>query len=183
MSSSLRIATSALRPSARSLSRCASVGSAVRHHSTTRVPEHNNNNNNNNSFTATTASWARTVRETMAELNEVLSGRLEPLDSSLDLQKGGPGTKSSPTPVPSVSEERVVGCACGDDHSGVQWILLKHGKVEECGNCGNFFELVLQDDAECGSSTTSSNTTWSCKITNVFTIVKVAGLKFFLKMH
>jgi len=167
MSSSLRLAASSLRPSARSLTRTATK---VRPHSTTRIPEHNSPS----LATTTASSWARTVKETMAELNEVLSGRLEPLDSSLDLQKGGPGTKSSPTPVPSVSEERVVGCACGDDHSDVQWILLKHGQVEECGNCGNHFELVLQQEDV--KSVTSPDATWSCKITNVFTFGRVAGL-------
>jgi len=96
----------------------------------------------------------------MAELNELLTGRIESLNSSFDLQEGGPGTKSSPIPVPSVSEERVVGCACGDANN-VQWIVLRHGHVEECGSCGNHFELLLKDDVEdmTSSTMTSSHAT------------------------
>lgn len=145
MSSTLRLATSALRPStarsaraARSVVRqCTKVCSQA--HSTASVPP-------NNSYTSipTTTTWNTNV---VKELDEVLAGRLEALDPKyVDLQKGRPGTRSSPIPVPSEVAERVVGCACGGEETAVQWILVKHGHVNECGSCGNCFELVLQQN-------------------------------------
>jgi len=91
----------------------------------------------------------------MQELDEILAGRLEPLKSRyVDLQKGRPGTRLSPIPVPSDVGERLVGCACGDNDA-VEWVVAKQGHVSECGNCGNCFQLVLKSQNDDVTMTSS----------------------------
>lgn len=74
------------------------------------------------------------------EHEAILDGVLDPffLEAPLVPQ----GTKSNPTLVPSMYEERIIGCGCDEESNTVTWIILKKGKVQRCLNCGSCFQLV-----------------------------------------
>lgn len=73
------------------------------------------------------------------ELEAILSGNPDPFD--LSIKKGVPGTKEAPTLVPSMYDERIVGCVCEEDSTSINWMVLKKGEAIRCA-CGNVFQLV-----------------------------------------
>lgn len=73
------------------------------------------------------------------ELEAILAGNPDPFN--LNVTKGVPGTKEAPTLVPSMYEERIIGCVCEEDSTSIAWMVLKKGPSVRC-KCGNFFELV-----------------------------------------
>ncbi|XP_070556721.1 cytochrome c oxidase subunit 5B, mitochondrial-like [Ptychodera flava] len=52
-----------------------------------------------------------------------------------------PGTKTSPTLVPSVFEKRIIGCICEEDATTINWMWLEKGSAQRC-DCGHYFELT-----------------------------------------
>ncbi|XP_077991294.1 cytochrome c oxidase subunit 5B, mitochondrial-like [Glandiceps talaboti] len=52
-----------------------------------------------------------------------------------------PGTKLTPTPVPSIFEKRIIGCICEEDATTINWMWLHKGDAQRC-DCGHFFELT-----------------------------------------
>lgn len=73
------------------------------------------------------------------ELEAILAGNPDPFD--LSIKKGAPGTRETPTLVPSMYEERIIGCVCEEDSTSINWMVLKKGEAARCA-CGNFFQLV-----------------------------------------
>ncbi|XP_065916615.1 cytochrome c oxidase subunit 5B, mitochondrial-like [Dysidea avara] len=60
---------------------------------------------------------------------------------NMKIPEGPGGTRGKPTLVPSMFEERIVGCICERNHHGHQWFLLKMGPAQRC-LCGHYFQLV-----------------------------------------
>jgi len=73
------------------------------------------------------------------ELEAILAGNPDPFN--LNVTKGVPGTREIPTLVPSMFEERIIGCVCEEDSTSISWMVLKKGSSQRC-SCGNFFQLV-----------------------------------------
>ncbi|XP_057312845.1 cytochrome c oxidase subunit 5B, mitochondrial-like [Hydractinia symbiolongicarpus] len=73
------------------------------------------------------------------ELEAILAGNPDPFN--LNVKKGVPGTLDAPTLVPSMYEERIIGCVCEEDSTTISWMWLKKGPAVRC-KCGNFFQLV-----------------------------------------
>ena len=73
------------------------------------------------------------------ELEKMLDGDMDPFN--LKVHTGPGGTKVNPTKVPSMDDERIVGCICEEDMTYIQWMTLKKGEPQRC-DCGYFFELV-----------------------------------------
>ncbi|XP_064383325.1 cytochrome c oxidase subunit 5B, mitochondrial-like [Halichondria panicea] len=51
------------------------------------------------------------------------------------------GTKIQPTIVPSMCNERLVGCICQEEATNVEWLQLKSGPPQRC-ECGHWFQLI-----------------------------------------
>lgn len=59
--------------------------------------------------------------------------------------KKGAGTKDQPTMVPSVTDERMVGCVCHDDQFYVSYFWLYKGEPRRC-QCGHWYKLYNVPD-------------------------------------
>ncbi|XP_028397322.1 cytochrome c oxidase subunit 5B, mitochondrial-like [Dendronephthya gigantea] len=73
------------------------------------------------------------------ELEKMLEGDMDPFN--MKVYTGPGGTKANPTKVPSMDDERIVGCICEEDMTYIQWMTLKKGEPQRC-DCGYFFELI-----------------------------------------
>lgn len=73
------------------------------------------------------------------ELEAMLAGDADPFN--LSLNRGPPGTRDNPTLVPSMFDERIVGCVCEEDSTSITWMVLKKGELGRC-TCGNCFRLI-----------------------------------------
>uniref|UniRef100_T1IX90 Cytochrome c oxidase subunit 5B, mitochondrial n=1 Tax=Strigamia maritima TaxID=126957 RepID=T1IX90_STRMM len=73
------------------------------------------------------------------ELLARLAGNDNPFD--MRVYKRGPGTKSNPNLVPSVSEKRILGCICEEDATCINWMWLEKGEAKRC-ECGYWFKMV-----------------------------------------
>jgi len=60
---------------------------------------------------------------------------------NMSLNEGPWGTKDKPRLVPSMYEERIVGCICDEDSTFINWMMLKKGTAQRCG-CGHWFQLA-----------------------------------------
>ena len=74
------------------------------------------------------------------ELEAILAGNPDPFNMHT-VNKGAPGTRESPTLVPSMFDERIVGCICDEESTSVAWMVLRKGPAQRC-HCGNFYQLV-----------------------------------------
>jgi len=74
------------------------------------------------------------------ELEAILKGNPDPFN--LNVTRGSRGTKESPTLVPSLYEERIIGCVCEEESTSITWMVLKKGQTQRCPKCGNCFHLV-----------------------------------------
>jgi len=74
------------------------------------------------------------------ELQAILKGNPDPFN--LNVTRGSRGTKDSPTLVPSLYEERIIGCVCEEESTSITWMVLKKGQTQRCPKCGNCFHLV-----------------------------------------
>lgn len=75
------------------------------------------------------------------ELDALMDGKHDPF--GIEVQKDTKkGTKYAPILVPSMYEERIVGCVCEEDSNTIFWMILKKDKLGRCANCGNCFQLV-----------------------------------------
>ncbi|XP_075063435.1 cytochrome c oxidase subunit 5B, mitochondrial [Mixophyes fleayi] len=54
------------------------------------------------------------------------------------------GTKEDPHIVPSVNDQRIVGCICEEENTAVIWFWLHKGEAQRCPSCGSFYKLVAQ---------------------------------------
>ncbi|XP_072005051.1 cytochrome c oxidase subunit 5B, mitochondrial [Engystomops pustulosus] len=54
------------------------------------------------------------------------------------------GTKEDPHIVPSVNNQRIVGCICEEENTAVVWFWLHKGEAQRCPNCGAHYKLVPQ---------------------------------------
>ncbi|XP_073415652.1 cytochrome c oxidase subunit 5B, mitochondrial [Dendrobates tinctorius] len=52
------------------------------------------------------------------------------------------GTKEDPHIVPSVHNQRIVGCICEEDNTAVIWFWLHKGEAQRCPSCGAHYKLV-----------------------------------------
>jgi len=73
------------------------------------------------------------------ELEAILGGNPDPFN--MNITKGAPGTRDAPTLVPSMYDERIIGCVCEEEATTIVWMVLKKGGAQRC-KCGNFFQLV-----------------------------------------
>lgn len=73
------------------------------------------------------------------EMDSLLAGNEDPFN--MNVQEGPWGTKTQPKIVPSMYEERLVGCICDDDTTFVNWMKLHKGPPQRC-ECGHWFQLV-----------------------------------------
>ncbi len=73
------------------------------------------------------------------EVDALVAGLEDPFN--MKVQTGPMGTKDKPRLVPSMYEERIVGCICEEDQSYINWMVLKGGPAQRC-ECGNWFQLV-----------------------------------------
>ncbi len=73
------------------------------------------------------------------EIDALVAGVEDPFN--MKVQTGPVGTKDKPRLVPSMYEERIVGCICEEDQSYINWMVLKSGSAERC-ECGHWFQLV-----------------------------------------
>lgn len=73
------------------------------------------------------------------EVEALVAGVDDPFN--MKVQTGPPGTKDKPRLVPSMYEERIVGCICEEDQSYINWMVLKAGTTQRC-DCGHWFQLV-----------------------------------------
>ncbi|XP_047143504.1 cytochrome c oxidase subunit 5B, mitochondrial [Hydra vulgaris] len=74
------------------------------------------------------------------EIEAILAGNPDPFNMHT-INKGPPGTREAPTLVPSMCDERIIGCICDEESTSVSWMVLKKGPVQRC-HCGKFFQLV-----------------------------------------
>ena len=78
------------------------------------------------------------------KLDKLLVGALESSHPAYDFHEDvSGGSMEVPTIVPSIFEERLVGCACGGNEDHVRWLILREGRVEVCGHCGNCYRLAV----------------------------------------
>ncbi|XP_002737212.1 cytochrome c oxidase subunit 5B, mitochondrial-like [Saccoglossus kowalevskii] len=73
------------------------------------------------------------------EMDMKEAGLEDPFD--LKVKNVVPGTRESPTLVPSIFEKRMVGCVCEEEATVVNWMWLEKGGVQRC-ECGHFFQLT-----------------------------------------
>ncbi|KAM3927163.1 cytochrome c oxidase subunit 5B, mitochondrial [Leptodactylus fuscus] len=52
------------------------------------------------------------------------------------------GTKEDPHIVPSVNDQRIVGCICEEENTAVVWFWLHKGDAQRCPSCGAHYKLV-----------------------------------------
>lgn len=57
----------------------------------------------------------------------------------------GPGTKDNPTPVPSFSDARMMGCICHEDSFSINYMWIYEGEPKRC-ECGYWFKLTKAED-------------------------------------
>jgi len=74
------------------------------------------------------------------ELDQRLSGNADPFKMSTAIRTGPKGTKENPIMVPSMMEERIVGCTCDEDSPQINWIVIKQNEMKRCV-CGNAFKV------------------------------------------
>lgn len=74
------------------------------------------------------------------ELEAILKGNPDPFN--LNVTRGTRGTRDAPTLVPSLYEERIIGCVCEEESTSITWMVLKKGQTQRCPKCGNCFHLV-----------------------------------------
>jgi len=74
------------------------------------------------------------------ELEAILKGNPDPFN--LNVTRGSRGTRDTPTLVPSLYEERIIGCVCEEESTSITWMVLKKGQTQRCPKCGNCFCLV-----------------------------------------
>ncbi|XP_055328927.1 cytochrome c oxidase subunit 5B, mitochondrial-like [Paramacrobiotus metropolitanus] len=55
--------------------------------------------------------------------------------------KRGPGTREQPTKVPSMLDDRIIGCVCNEDSLYISYMTVYKGEPKRC-ECGHWFELV-----------------------------------------
>ncbi|XP_073509800.1 cytochrome c oxidase subunit 5B, mitochondrial [Phyllobates terribilis] len=55
------------------------------------------------------------------------------------------GTKEDPNIVPSVHNQRLVGCICEEDNTAVIWFWLHKGEAQRCPSCGSHYKLVARE--------------------------------------
>jgi cytochrome c oxidase subunit 5b len=60
---------------------------------------------------------------------------------NMSVQSGPRGTREKPTLVPSMYEERIVGCICEEEATFITWQVAKKGAAHRC-ECGQFYQLV-----------------------------------------
>jgi len=82
------------------------------------------------------------VGQAKAEIEAFHEGHADPWD--WDPANKGQGTRSNPILVPTMLDERVVGCMCeGVDGVDANFILLTWDAPEQrCMECGNMYKLV-----------------------------------------
>lgn len=74
-----------------------------------------------------------------AELDALMAGVEDPF--SMEVNRGPHGTKDNPRKVPSMFEERIVGCICEEEATYINWMMVKKGPPQRC-ECGHWFELI-----------------------------------------
>ncbi|XP_034081773.1 cytochrome c oxidase subunit 5B, mitochondrial [Gymnodraco acuticeps] len=52
------------------------------------------------------------------------------------------GTKADPHIVPSIGNQRIVGCICEEDNTAIVWFWLHAGDAQRCPSCGSHYQLV-----------------------------------------
>nr|XP_033798716.1 cytochrome c oxidase subunit 5B, mitochondrial-like [Geotrypetes seraphini] len=55
------------------------------------------------------------------------------------------GTKEDPHIVPSIHNQRLVGCICEEDNSAIVWFWVHAGEAQRCPSCGAHYKLVHHD--------------------------------------
>ncbi|XP_030058991.1 cytochrome c oxidase subunit 5B, mitochondrial [Microcaecilia unicolor] len=55
------------------------------------------------------------------------------------------GTKEDPHIVPSIQNQRLVGCICEEDNSAIVWFWVHAGEAQRCPSCGAHYKLVHHD--------------------------------------
>ncbi|CAJ0938526.1 unnamed protein product [Ranitomeya imitator] len=55
------------------------------------------------------------------------------------------GTKEDPHIVPSLQNQRIVGCICEEDNTAVIWFWLHKGEAQRCPSCGAHYKLVPRE--------------------------------------
>lgn len=73
------------------------------------------------------------------EIDARVAGHEDPF--SMQVQHLPWGTKAKPTVVPSMLNERLVGCICQEETTVVHWMQLKSGPPQRC-ECGHWFQLA-----------------------------------------
>ncbi|XP_046844754.1 cytochrome c oxidase subunit 5B, mitochondrial-like [Xenia sp. Carnegie-2017] len=73
------------------------------------------------------------------ELEKHMEGDMDPYN--LKVYSGPGGTKDNPIKVPSMEDERIVGCISEEDMTYIEWFTLKKGKPQR-SDSGIYFELV-----------------------------------------
>jgi len=77
------------------------------------------------------------------ELDLIAAGNPDPFN--MQPMKKGAGTRASPTKVPSIGPERLIGCLCHEDQFYVSWFWLYKGEAKRC-QCGHWYKLYEVPD-------------------------------------
>merc|ERR1712055_170974 len=73
------------------------------------------------------------------ELLAKMSGQEDPFE--MTVRPRAKGTREEPNLIPSLFDQRLVGCICEEDAVVINWMYLNRGEAKRC-DCGYYFQMV-----------------------------------------